>query len=177
MTRQEKTQVIAELSEKLRSASGFYILNPGPLKAEDTLAFRRRLYEKGLRLLIVKNSLLAKAIEQAGLPNPDKFASVLKEMTGIVFYTGDPKLPAQALEAFRKDTQKEYPILKAAYVEETLFIGEQHLETLTRLKSKHELIAEIIARLQSPMQQVLGALQSAGSTVAGILKTLSERNT
>lgn len=177
MTREEKTQVIAELSETLRSVSGFYILNPGPLNAEDTLAFRRRLYEKGLRLLVVKNSLLAKAIEKAGIPNPDDFAPALKEMTGVVLCTTDPKLPAQALEAFRKDTKKEYPTLKAAYVEETLFIGEQHLEALTRLKSKQDLIAELIARLQSPMQQVLGALQNAGSTIAGVLKTLSERNT
>lgn len=177
MTRDEKTQLIAELTETLRQASGFYILNPGPLNAEETIAFRRRLYEKGLRLLVVKNTLLAKAIEQAGISDVAGFEPALKEMTGVVFCANDPRAPAQVLEAFRKDTQKDYPILKAAYVEETLFVGEQHLEALTRLKSKQDLIAELIARLQSPMQQLLGALQSAGQTIAGTLKTLSERNT
>lgn len=177
MTREEKTQLIAELTETLRHASGFYILNPGPMTAEETLAFRRRLYERGLRLRVVKNTLLAKAIEQAKIPNAEAFSPALREMTAVVLCAEDPKAPAQVLQAFRKETNKDYPALKAAYVEETLFVGETHLEALTRLKSKQELLAELIARLQSPMQTVIGALQGAGQTLAGILKTLSERNT
>ncbi|MCX8111985.1 MAG: 50S ribosomal protein L10 [Bacteroidia bacterium] len=177
MTREEKTQLIAELTHTLEKASGFYLLKPGPMNAAETLAFRRRLYEKGLRLYIVKNTLLAKALERAGISEPSSFAPVLKEMTGLIPCASDPKAPAQVLEGFRKETNKDYPVLKAAYVEGMLFVGEEHLEALTRLKSKQDLLAELIARLQAPLHQVVQALQSSGQTIAGLLKTLSERHT
>ncbi|MCS7152440.1 MAG: 50S ribosomal protein L10 [Bacteroidia bacterium] len=176
MTREEKTQLIENLAQTLKSSAGFYLLRPGPMNAEETLKFRRRLYEKGLRLRIVKNTLLAKALEKAGIPEYSSLLPTLKEMTGLIVYTGDPKAPAQVLEAFLKETNKDYPALKAAYVEETLFIGAEHLEALTQIKSKQDLLAELVARLQSPIQRVLGALQSAGQTLAGTLKALSERN-
>ncbi|MEN3041189.1 MAG: 50S ribosomal protein L10 [Bacteroidia bacterium] len=177
MNKEQKTQLIAELAQAIRDNRSFYILNPGPMNAEETVAFRRKLYEKGLRLRVVKNSLLLKALENAGISEAQSFEPILKEMSGLILCPGDPKAPAQVLEAFRNETKKTYPSLKAAYVEETLFIGEQQLEVLTRLKSKNDLLAELIARLQAPVQQVIGALQGAGHTLAGIVKTLSERNT
>ncbi|MCX7606771.1 MAG: 50S ribosomal protein L10 [Bacteroidia bacterium] len=175
MTREEKTLIIQELTEALRSASGFYLIHLGPLNAEQTVAFRRMLHEKGLRVRMVKNTLLAKALVEAHIPQPDSFQSVLHDSTALILCGADPKAPAQALEAFQKELQKEYPALKAAFVEETPFIGAQYLETLTRLKSKQDLLAELIARLQSPVQRLLGTLQGAGQTVAGLLQTLSER--
>ncbi|MCS6895641.1 MAG: 50S ribosomal protein L10 [Bacteroidia bacterium] len=176
MNKEQKTQLIEELTQTIKNNRAFYILNPGPMNAEETVTFRRRLYEKGLRLRVVKNSLLLKALENAGIPETHNFEPALKEMSGIVLCTNDPKAPAQVLESFRKETKKDYPTLKAAYVEDTLFVGEQHLEALTRLKSKSDLLAELVGRLQAPIQQVVSALQGAGHTLAGILKTLSERN-
>ncbi|MCS7297091.1 MAG: 50S ribosomal protein L10 [Bacteroidia bacterium] len=176
MTREEKTQVIAELTELLRSAPGFYLVNPGPLNAAEMGAFRRRLHEQGLQLRVVKNTLLAKAFRNVGIVHMEALEPALREMTAVVVCQQDPKVPAQVLEAFRKESKKEYPILKAAYVEEAIFIGDQHLEALTQLKSKRDLIAELMVRLTSPLNRLMGALQSAGHTLSGLIKTLSERN-
>ncbi|GIV22918.1 MAG: 50S ribosomal protein L10 [Bacteroidia bacterium] len=175
MTQAEKTALIQELAGILREAPGFYLINLGPLNAEQTQRFRRTMYEKGLRIRVVKNTLVAKALQKAEIPQADLFEPALHYNTALIVCGPDPKVPAQILEAFRKELQKDYPSLKAAYVEGTHFIGEQYLEALTRLKSKQDLLGELIARLQSPIQQVVSALQSGGQTLAGALKTLSEK--
>ncbi|MCS7188406.1 MAG: 50S ribosomal protein L10 [Bacteroidia bacterium] len=176
MTREEKTAIIQELTQSLQEASGFYLLNLGPLTAGETVEFRRALHERGLKLRVVKNTLMMKALKNAQIPQSDLFESVLHQNSAVIFYNSEPKEPALALEDFRKKLRKDYPVLKAAYVEETPFIGEEHLETLTRLKSRRELIAELVARLQSPLHRTLGALQSGGHTILALLESLSKRN-
>ncbi|RMF50920.1 MAG: 50S ribosomal protein L10 [Bacteroidetes bacterium] len=175
MTREEKTALIAEVSQTLTQASAFYLVDLGPLNAEDTVAFRRRLYEKGLRVRLVKNTLLAKALERAQVPDWRTLEQALRGSTALIVCGADPKVPAQVVQAFQKDKQKDFPAFKAAYVEGSFYIGPSQLEALTRLKSKQELLGEIVARLQSPAQQVVAALQSAGQTLAGLLQTLAER--
>ncbi|MCS6790006.1 MAG: 50S ribosomal protein L10 [Bacteroidia bacterium] len=176
MTRQEKTELIQRLSAALRESPGFYIIHPGDMDAAQTLAFRRKLYEKGLRMQVVKNTLLTLAMKEAGIAQVEALEPALREMTALILYKDDPKVPAQVLQNFQQETKADFPALKGAYVEETLFVGAQHLEALTRIKSKQELLGELITRLQSPMQQLISALQSGGNTLHGVLKTLSEKN-
>lgn len=176
MTRQEKTELIQQLAAALKEAPGFYIVHPGKMDAAQTLAFRRRLYEKGLRMQVVKNTLLTLAIKEAGIASVEALEPALREMTALILYKEDPKAPAQVIQAFQQEMKTEFPALKGAYVEDTLFVGAQHLEALTRIKSKQELLGDLIARLQSPMQRLLSALQSGGNQLHGILKTLSEKN-
>ncbi len=175
MTRDEKTALIQELAQALSEASGFYLVHLGPLNAEETLKLRRTFYEKGLRIRVVKNTLLHKALQAAGIAEAEAFAPALHQSTALILCTADVKVPAQALQDFQKELKKDYPAFKAAYVEEAAFVGAQYLDALLRFKTKNELLGELIARLQSPIQQLLGSLQSGGHTLAGVLKTLSER--
>jgi large subunit ribosomal protein L10 len=176
MNKAEKTALIHELAQLVQSHKGFYLLNMEGLNAEETVAFRRACYEKGLRVRVVKNTLLAKALEIADLPARQELKEALKLQTAVIFVSENPKLPAQVLRDFREKNKKEKPLFKAAYVEESVFLGEEQLEALTRLKTKDELLGELIGRLQAPIQNVMAMLQGAGQTIAGILKTLSERN-
>lgn len=175
MTREEKNQIIAELSEAIKTHGGFYILNLEGLNAEETVAFRRACYERGFRLQVVKNTLLEKALERAGIPL-EPFGETFRLQSAIILVEKDPKGPAQVLKSYREKTNKERPSFKAAYIAEAIYKGESQLEALLHYKSKEELLAELIARLQSPMQAVLGALQSAGGQLHGILKAIGERN-
>ena len=176
MNKSEKTALIQEIAESLKGQKGFYLLNMEGLNAEDTVAFRRACYDKGLRVRVVKNTLLAKALEAAGIAAQAELQSALKLQTAVIFISENPKLPAQVLKEFREKNKKEKPLFKAAYVEESVFLGEEQLEALTRLKTKEELIGELIGRLQAPIHNVVAMLQGAGQTLAGVLKTLSERN-
>ncbi|MEN2993210.1 MAG: 50S ribosomal protein L10 [Bacteroidia bacterium] len=175
MTRSEKTQLIAELTDSLSQARGFYLIQPGPLNAAETLNLRRQLYEKGLRLRFVKNTLLAKAIERWGRCALEPFHSALQQSTALILYQGDPKVPAQVLEDFQKKSGKPFPVLKAAYVEDMVFVGENALAELTRIKSKQDLLAEVLSQLQAPLHRLTQSLQQAGITLHGILQALSER--
>ena len=176
MTREEKTQVIAELRQALSHASAFYLVDIGGMNADDTAAFRRRLYEKGLRIRMVKNALLAKAISATEHIALDPLAPALQGPTAIILCGEDPKVPAQVVEAFQKDKQKSLPAFKAAWIEGEVFVGADQLEALPRRKAKSELLGELVVRLQSPIQRVLGALKGSGETLAGLLKTLSEKS-
>ncbi len=176
MNKAEKTALIQELAQSLRSSKGFYLLNMEGLNAEETVAFRRACYDKGLRVRVLKNTLLAKALETAEIPARTELQPALKLQTALIFISENPKLPAQVLKEFREKSRKERPSLKAAYVEESVFLGEEQLEALTRLKTKEELLGELIGRLQAPIQNMVAMLQGAGQTIAGVLKTLSERN-
>ncbi len=171
MTREEKAEIIQQLSEKLAEYPHFYLADTSAMNVEDNNTLRRKLFEKGLSMHVVKNTLLTKAIEQQEGKYDDAL-KVLKGTTAVVF-TETANLPAKVIQEFRKGNPK--PLLKAAYIDESIYIGDDQLKALADLKSKEELLGEIIGLLQSPAKNVIGALQSSGNKLAGILQTLSER--
>ena len=171
MTREEKNTIIDSLSESIKSENHFYLADTSELNAADTSLLRRKCFEKNIRLLVVKNTLLKKAFEKAG-GEYDELYPVLKDSTSIIF-SEIGNVPAKLIKEFRKKHEK--PVLKAAFVEESVYIGEDQLDVLSSLKSKEELIADVIALLQSPLKTVLSQLNSGGQTLTGVLKTLSEK--
>lgn len=174
MTREEKTIVINSIADKLRDYPHYYITDASGLNAEQTAALRKMCFEKQVELIVVKNTLLEKAMEIVGGDHTSEMVKVLQGPTAIMF-THTNKTPAKLIEEFRKKSDK--PILKAAYVEESVYMGDDQLKALTAIKSKEELIGDIVALLQSPAKNVISALQaSAGGKVAGLVKALEERS-
>lgn len=173
MTKEEKLVVIDSLAEQLNEYPHFYITNIEALNAEQTASLRRKCFESDIKLVVVKNTLLAKALERVEKADAD-LVKVLEGSTSVMFaHTG--KTPAVLIKEFRKISDK--PVLKAAYVEGCVYVGDNQLDTLCNIKSREELIGDIIALLQSPAKNVISALQSnAGQKIAGIVKTLEERN-
>jgi large subunit ribosomal protein L10 len=173
MTRDEKTQAIENLAQSISEAKHFYLTDISALNAEQTSDLRRKCFEKDIKLVVVKNTLLKKALEKIeGTYN--ELYTILKNATSIMF-TETGNAPAKLIKEFRKTMDR--PILKAAYVEESIYIGDDQLEILSTLKSKQELIGDIILILQSPAKNVLSALQSSGNKLTGILKSLSDKET
>lgn len=171
MKREEKNQIISDLAQRISESNHFYLTDISELNAEDTSNLRRKCFEKDIKLIVVKNTLLRKAFEQIEGDFQDLYG-VLENSTSIMFSeTGN--LPAKLIKEFRKDHEK--PVLKAAFVEESVYVGDNQLEALVNIKSKEELIGDIIMLLQSPAKNVLSALQSGGNKLAGIIKTLSEK--
>ncbi|MEM7185432.1 MAG: 50S ribosomal protein L10 [Bacteroidota bacterium] len=171
MTREEKSQVIEQLTAELSENPTIYLADISGLNAGDTSNLRRACFKAGVRLSVVKNTLLAKAMESSD-KDFGELADVLKGNTSLMFAeTGNA--PAKVIKEFRKKSER--PVLKGAYVEESIYVGDDQLETLVEVKSKDELIGEIIGLLQSPAKNVISALKSGGGTIAGIVKTLSER--
>lgn len=175
MKKEDKTALISELQNTIGEYSHFYLTNIEGLNAEKTSALRRECFKQDIKLVMVKNTLLQKALEARGVD-----ASLFEALKGntalMLCNTGNA--PARLIKEFtKKEKNKEEarPQLKAAYVEETVYIGAQNLEFLTAIKSKNELIADIVALLQSPAKNVISALQSGGTTIHGVLKTLGER--
>ena len=156
MRKEEKVKIVEELKEKLVQYNHFYLTDISTLNALDTGKLRRKCFASDIKLMVVKNTLLKKALETS----EGKFESlydVLKDSTSIMFSdTGNS--PAKVIKDFRKTSKR--PVLKAAFVEESIYIGDENVETLAMLKSKEELIGDIIALLQSPAKNVLSALQS-----------------
>lgn len=176
MTREEKTAAIAELKETFGEYSFFYLTDSSTLTVELVNKLRRKCYEEGIKMEVVKNTLAVKALSDADdSKNYSELTPAFNGPTALLFST-NPNAPARLIEKFRKENDTERPILKAAYIDTAVFLGDEQLKTLTKLKSKDELIGEIIGLLQSPMANVVGALQSGGTTIGGILKTLEERN-
>ncbi|MCI5056388.1 MAG: 50S ribosomal protein L10 [Flavobacteriales bacterium] len=173
MTREEKNQFIDNLSERLNENSIFYLADVSELTVEQSNKLRKNCFGKNISLQVVKNTLLKKAMEKTGNTSYEELFSVLKGNTSIMF-SEVGNAPAKVIQDFRKKNKK--PILKAAYVEESIYIGDDQLSILSDLKSKEELIGEIIGLLQSPVKNVVSGLQSGGGKLSGILKTLSERN-
>lgn len=171
MTREEKHTIIDSLTESITSENHFYLADTSELNAADTSLLRRKCFEKNIRLLVVKNTLLKKALEKAE-GEYDELYPVLKDSTSIIF-SEIGNVPAKLIKEFRKKHEK--PIMKAAFVEESVYIGDDQLDVLSSLKSKEELIADVIALLQSPMKTVMSQLQSGGQTLVGVLKTLAEK--
>jgi len=172
MTKEQKNEAIDQLSEELASADIFYLADTSELNAESTSKLRRNCFKQDISLKIVKNTLLQKAMEKVEEKDFSQLYTVLAGPTSIM-YSDAGNAPAKIIKEFRKKHDK--PILKAAYIEESIYIGDENLSTLCDIKSKDELIGEVIALLQSPAKNVVSALQSGKHTIAGLVKTLAER--
>lgn len=171
MTREEKSQVIDELTGKLTDNNIIYLADISGLNASDTSNLRRACFKANVNLAVVKNTLLAKAMEKSD-KDFGELPEVLKGNTSIMMSdTGNA--PAKVIKEFRKGSKR--PILKGAYVEQAIYVGDDQLDALVNIKSKEELIGDIITILQSPAKNVISALQSSGGKLSGILKTLSEK--
>ncbi|GAA4319056.1 50S ribosomal protein L10 [Pontixanthobacter gangjinensis] len=171
MTREEKSQVIEDLTAQLAGFQTIYLADISGLDAGSTSNLRRACFKADVKLSVVKNTLLAKAMEAADKDFAD-LPTVLKGNTSIMLSeTGNA--PAKVIKEFRKKSDK--PLLKGAFVEEAVYVGDDYLETLVNIKSKEEVIGDIVGLLQSPAKNVVSALKSGGGKLAGILKTLSEK--
>ncbi|PID91561.1 MAG: 50S ribosomal protein L10 [Bacteroidetes bacterium] len=171
MRREEKDMIIDDLAQRLDETKHFYLTDISELNAEETSSLRRKCFEKEISLLVVKNTLLRKAMEKSEGDYEDLY-DVLKNSTSIMFCeTGN--VPAKLIKEFRKT--KEKPVLKAAFVEESIYVGDEQLEALANIKSKDELLGDLAMLLQSPAKNLASALASSGSKLAGALKTLSEK--
>ncbi|MDR0815550.1 MAG: 50S ribosomal protein L10 [Bacteroidales bacterium] len=171
MKKEEKGQIIDGLVEQINSYPHIYIADTSGLNAADTSALRRLCFGRGIKLVVAKNTLLKKALEQAD-GQYEELYGVLKTPTSVLF-SNESSTPAKLIKEFRKSHNR--PLLKAAYVEESVYVGENQLEVLATIKSKNELIGDIILLLQSPAKNVVSALQSGSHLLAGLVKTLSEK--
>ena len=171
MTREEKSQVIKELTAQLADNSNIYLADISGLNASSTSDLRRACFKANVTLSVVKNTLLEKAMDASDKDFGD-LSSVLKGNTSVM-YSETGNAPAKVIKAFRKKSDK--PLLKGAFIEEAIYLGDDQLDALVDIKSREELIGDIITLLQSPAKNVVSALQSGGGKLSGILKTLSEK--
>ncbi|HET9570571.1 MAG TPA: 50S ribosomal protein L10 [Bacteroidales bacterium] len=171
MKKEDKSNVIEQIAATVGEYGNFYLTDITAMNAETTSALRRLCFNQGVKLVVVKNTLLAKALESLD-QDFSELNGVLKGNTAMMFSTS-ANAPAKLIKEFSKG--KNVPALKAAYVEESFYIGPDQLEALIHIKSKNELIGEVIGLLQSPAKNVVSALQSGGTILHGVLKTLGER--
>ena len=171
MTREEKSKVIEDLTAQLGDNTNIYLADISGLDAGTTSNLRRACFKAGVKLAVVKNTLLSKAMD-ASDKDFAELPEVLKGNTAIMFSeTGNA--PAKVIKEFRK--KSDMPLLKGAFIEEAIYVGDDQLDALVNIKSREELIGDIVGLLQSPAKNVISALKSGGGTLAGIIKTLSER--
>ena len=174
MKKEMKEQVIAAIKANLAQYPNFYVVNIEGLNAEDTASLRRDCFNEGIKLTVVKNTLFHKVIKDTENAEMELLAPALEGNTAIMYCEG-PAVPAKLIKKYNK-AGNEKPALKAAYVQECAFVGADKLEELVNIKSKEDLLGEIIGMLQSPMQNLISALQNGGSnTIAGLVKTLEEK--
>jgi large subunit ribosomal protein L10 len=171
MTRDEKNQIIDSIVENLKQYNCFYIADASQLTVEKTNQLRRLCFNKNVKMNVAKNTLIRKALEKMDADYSGIF-SALKGSTAIM-YSDTGNVPAKLIKDFRRTSEK--PVLKGAWIDSAVFLGDNNLDTLVALKSKNELVADIIALLQSPAKNVISGLQSGGHKLSGILKTLEER--
>jgi large subunit ribosomal protein L10 len=177
MTKAEKTLVIEELAVKFEDSKYFYVTDCSELNVETINKLRRSCFAQGIQLKVVKNTLIKKALEKAAEKNEENYEevySVLKGASALMF-TETGNAPAKLIKNFRKDEDKKKPLLKAAFIESEVYVGNEELESLINIKSKEELIGDIILLLESPMKNLIGSLQSGGNTISGLLKALESR--
>lgn len=174
MTRQDKAQLISDLTEKFKETDHFYIADTSGLTVAEINKFRGMCFDKGVDYKLVKNTLIKKALENVD-GDYSSLDDVLKGTSGIMFVNETANIPAKIIKEFQKGDAHDRPKFKAASIESDLFIGEDQLGALASLKSKQELIGEVVTLLQSPAKNVLSLLQSGEQKLAGIVKTLSER--
>lgn len=170
MKKEAKDTIIVELGEKLKTYPHFYLVDISGLDAAKTSDLRRKCFKSNIKLVVVKNKLLHKAFEASDVDFSELYGS-LKGNTAVMF-TETANVPGKLLKEYKKEG---IPALKAAYVEESFFVGADKLDEVAAVKSKNELIADVVAMLQSPMQGVISALESGANTIHGVLETLSER--
>ena len=170
MKKELKDTIIVELGQKLKEYPHFYLVDLTGLNAEKTSDLRRKCFKSEIKLEVVKNTLLQKALEASEVDFSPLY-DCLKGNTAVMFTT-TANVPAKLLKEYKKEG---IPALKAAYAEESIFVGADRLEELAALNSKNELIADVVALLQSPAKNVVSALQSGANTIHGVLKTLGER--
>lgn len=171
MNREEKNAIIEDLTNRLNTASHFYLTDISELNAEDTSNLRRQCFKKEISLVVVKNTLLKKALEKSEKEFDGLYDSIVGPTSVMFAEVGNA--PGKLIKEFRKKSEK--PILKAAYVEESIYVGDEQVEVLANIKSKDELIADLVALLQSPMKNLISQLESGGNNIHGVLKTLSEK--
>ncbi len=177
MTREEKLEIIEGLTEKFRENPYFYITDASGFNVAQVNAFRRTCFEKGVEYKVYKNTLIKKALENLDGDFEELSSNALKGFSGIIFSKEVGNLPAKVLLDFRKKQGKKEtrPVFKGASIDSDVFLGENQLEMLSSLKSKQELIGDVIMLLQSPAKNLISALQSGQNTLAGLVKTLSEK--
>jgi large subunit ribosomal protein L10 len=174
MRKEQKDQLIDALCEEIKSYPHIYIADIGGLNSVQTSKLRRAAFRKEVKLEVVKNTLLIKAMEKSGFDYSELFP-VIKGETSIML-SNTNNAPAKLIKDFRAaEKNAAKPILKGAYVEECFYVGEQHLDALVNIKSKNELIADVVALLQSPVKNVISQIQSGANTITGVLKTLEEK--
>lgn len=175
MTKQEKTAAIEELKEKFSDASFFYLTDSSALTVEQVNALRRAFFEQGIEMKVVKNTLARKALEAS--PEEKNYAALYDALKGptALLFTDVANAPAKVLKDFRKTRNLERPILKAAYIDTAIYAGDEKLDELTKLKSKEDLLGDLLTLLNSPMSNLLSQLGSGGQNVMGLLKALEER--
>lgn len=174
MTKTDKGAAIEALKERFENNEFFYIADASTLTAEKTTQLRGMLFEKGISMQVVKNTLARKALE--ALPEENNYSELFDSLKGptAIMFTEVANAPAKVIKEFRGE-EGERPIVKAAYIASAVYKGDEQLDTLSKLKSREELIGDVLTLLQSPMQNLLSGLNSGGSKIAGILKTLEER--
>jgi large subunit ribosomal protein L10 len=171
MKKEDKIAVIAELTTQFTKYNNIYVSDSSGLTAAADNSFRRELHKNGIKMVIAKNTLIQKAMENSGRDFSGLFGTL--KGTSALMFSDDIKAPAKAIKTFRKKAEK--PSLKGAWIDSDVFLGDSSLDALINLKTKNELIGEIIGLLQSPAKNVISGLQSGGNKLAGIIKTLSER--
>jgi len=173
MTKAEKATVIEELKQKFAEHEYFYVTDSSTLTVEQVNNLRRICFEKGVEMKVVKNTLAIKALEDA--PDDKGYKALFDSLKGptALMFTSTANVPAKLIKDFRKDHER--PLLKAAYIDTDVFVGDDQIEALASLKSKEELIGEIIGLLGSPIRNVMSAL-NAGGKLASLLKAIEERN-
>jgi large subunit ribosomal protein L10 len=171
MTKEEKYDLVLALTEQMKEYGNFYITDTSNLTVAKVNDIRRKCFDADIKMQVTKNSLIKKAMEAAG----GDFSPIFDALKGSssILFSKSATAPAKLIKQLRKAGDK--PVLKAAYIDSAVFVGDNQLDTLTKLKSKEQLIGEVIGLLQSPAKNVISALQSGGNTLAGLVKTLQER--
>ncbi len=177
MTRDQKTMSIEELKDKFSNNNFFYIADASSMTVAKINDFRRLCFDKGIAVKVYKNTLVKKALES--FDEEKGYAALYDSLKGqtTLLFSETANLPAKVLEEFRKDDKSDdpKPALKAAYIESDVFVGDDQIKALASLKSKEDLIGDVMLLLQSPIKNVIGSLQSGGGTISGLLKALEER--
>lgn len=173
MTKDQKNEVIEVLKEKFNQYNNFYVTNTQSLSVAQVGKLRRICFNKNVEMKVAKNTLIRKALESI---DAEKYAGVYDSLHGVtaIMFSENAKEPAMIISSFRTDTKGEKPVLKAAYIDSDVFVGDNQLDTLKSLKSKQDLIGEIIGLLQSPAKNVISGL-NAGNKLAGLVKALEDR--
>lgn len=173
MTKQEKLEAIEALKEKFENNEFFYVTDASQMSVGEVNNLRRACFEKGIQMQVVKNTLAIKAMEQ--LPEENNYAEVFHALKGpsALMFSEVANAPAKVIKEFRGEGER--PVLKAAYIASSIYSGDDKLEELTKLKSREDLLADVLTLLQSPMQNLLGGLQSGGQNVVNLLKAIEEK--